>query len=95
MENITDQTGLKYHLIRFKVIIGEYELLLARVVSSYEEDSDIIAHEYIMSYWGKEVTRCEAKNEIYYVWNDEIAIRQLAAHTITKEEYEVLNNYLY
>lgn len=84
-----------YHLIRFEVIIGEYSLLMTRVMPSYEEDSDIIAHEYLMSYWGEERTRCEEKNKLYYAWDDEVALKQLAAHRITKQEYDVLNKYLY
>lgn len=86
---------LRYHLIRFEVIIGEYSVTLTRVIPMHEEDSNEVAHDYLMEYWGAENTACEEKNKLYFAWSDEVALKQLAAHTITKKEYEVLNKYLY
>lgn len=96
MENATIQSEIKYyHLVRFEVSIGEYSLSLARVIFGYEEDSNVVAHQYLMNYWGEENTQCEETNKLYFAWDEEIVMTQLAAHTITKEEYEVLNKYLY
>jgi len=92
-KNILTSNGKKLYLATFEFISGEYSQPFIKLFYARDEkDLQEQIHEYRIDYYGLRNTS-EVNANVYYYWNEEIAVKQKGWQEITSFR-RLVNNLL-
>lgn len=90
--SVTTSNAEKLYLATFEFISGEYGQIFEKTFYARDaEDLENKIHEYLTNYYGAGNTS-EIDGDVYYYWNDEVAVRNQGWQEIT--DFEQLVNRL-
>lgn len=85
----------KYGLIRFDFMQGEYSVELTRLISAPEGKTlDEAAHEYMINYYGEDMTTYHDDFGYYIVGNGDVSMIPVETRELTEKEHLMLREYI-